>query len=108
MNEILKKRIEVAAVEHADSIPQSDERREYSREDFIAGAYYALSHQWISVEKALPEYDEAVIVRNFYGEIFFCHRSNRIGVETDDDKWCNYTGAKIVLWMPTPDFETKK
>ena len=71
------------------------------------GAEYALSHQWISVEEALPEYDEAVIVRNFYGEIFFCHRSNRIGVKTDDDKWCNYTGAKIVLWMPTPEFETK-
>ena len=31
MNEILKKRIEEAALEHAESIPQSDERKEYSR-----------------------------------------------------------------------------
>ena len=62
MNEILKKRIEEAAVEHAESIPQSDERKEYSREDFIAGAEYALSHQWISVEEALPEANETVLV----------------------------------------------
>ena len=61
MNEILKKRIEEEAVEHAESIPQSDERKEYSREDFIAGAEYALSHQWISVEEALPEANENVL-----------------------------------------------
>lgn len=61
MNEILKKRIEEAAVEHAESIPQSDERKEYSREDFIAGAEYALSHQWISVEDAFPEANENVL-----------------------------------------------
>ena len=108
MNEILKKRIEGAAVEYAESIPQSDERKKYSREHFIAGAKYAISHQWISADEVLPEYDEAIIARNYNGEIFFCHRSNRIGVETDDDKWCNYTGAKIILWMPTPEFETKK
>ena len=61
MHEILKKRIEEAAVEHAESIPQSDERKEYSREDFIAGAEYARSHQWISVEDAFPEANENVL-----------------------------------------------
>ena len=109
MNEILKKRIEEACI--AGSKQYSDTSK-YSKVGYIRGfkngAEYALSHQWISVEEALPEYDEAVIVRNCNGGIFFCHRSNRIGVETDDDKWCNYTGAKIVLWMPTPEFETKK
>lgn len=95
MDEILRKRIEAEAEKWMMSGA------------FEAGAEFALSHQWISVEEALPEYDEAVIVRNFYGEIFFCHRSNRIGVETDDDKWCNYTGAKIVLWMPTPELNLK-
>jgi len=128
MDEILRKRIEEAAVESRrasvetlttfglqSSIDNVVELTgmELSYDDvaesaFEKGAEYALSHQWISVEEALPEYDEAVIVRNFYGEIFFCHRSNRIGVEIDDDKWCNYTGAKIVSWMPTPEFETKK
>ena len=113
MNEILKKRIEEAGIEgckHYDpnvSMYSQGKQVGYLR-GFNEGAEYALSHQWISVEEALPKYDEAVIVRNCNGEIFFCHRSNRIGVETDDDKWCNYTGAKIVLWMPTPEFETKK
>lgn len=109
MNEILKKRIEEASAAYADKIyPISYPQHSVGWASFREGARFALSHQWISVDEALPEYDEAVIVRNFYGEIFFCHRSNRIGVETDDDKWCNYTGAKIVSWMPTPEFETKK
>lgn len=104
MNEILKKRIDNVPYKKVLPIDVNDAYKE----GFKNGAEYALSHQWISVEEALPEYDEAVIVRNFYGEIFFCHRSNRIGVETDDDKWCNYTDAKIISWMPTPEFETKK
>lgn len=109
MNEILKKMIEEAAEKYAANQTGLDYIGEATCEQgFIEGAEYALSHQWISVDEVLPEYDEAVIVRNYNGEIFFCHRSNRIGVETDDDKWCNYTGAKIVLWMPTPEFETKK
>ena len=113
MNEILKKRIEEAAGQNSFKYLSQDRIEElelgcHYEAGFIDGAEYALSHQWISVDEVLPEYDEAVIVRNCNGEIFFCHRSNRIGVKTDDDKWCNYTGAKIVLWMPTPEFETKK
>lgn len=109
MNEILKKRIEEAAAKYSGNQIGFDYIGEAACEQaFIDGARFALSRQWISVDEVLPEYDEAVIVRNYNGEIFFCHRSNRIGVETDDDKWCNYTGAKIVLWMPTPEFETKK
>lgn len=46
MNEILKKRIEEAAVEYAERIPQSDERREYSREDFIAGSQWRINSVW--------------------------------------------------------------
>ena len=108
MNDILKKRIEEAAVEHAESIPQSDERKEYSREDFIAGAEYALSNQWISVKEALPEYDEAVIVATGHPFYSFCHRSNKPNVQTDKDGWCNYTGMKILAWLPIPKFETRK
>ena len=108
MNEILKKRIEEAELAFADREYEVGEiDHDALCKGFFHGAEYALSHQWISVEEAFPEYDEAVIVRNCNGEIFFCHRSNRIGVETDDDKWCNYTGAKIVLWMPTPELNLK-
>lgn len=110
MNEILRKRIEDFASEYTKRMYKNstDGEKRAAQHDVIKGAEFILCRQWISVDEALPEYDEAVIARNCNGEIFFCHRSNRIGVETDDDKWCNYTGAKIVLWMPTPEFETKK
>lgn len=110
MNEILKKRIEEAADYFGHLYPRVSvaDVITFRKDAFIAGADYALSHQWISVEEALPEYDEAVIVRTWNGLVFFCHRSNRIGVKTDEDKWCNYTDMKIVAWMPTPKIETKE
>ena len=108
MNDILKKRIEEAAVEHAESIPQSDERKEYSREDFIAGAYYALSHQWISVEESLPEYDKAVIVAFGDDDYALLHRSNNSNVLTDKNGFCNYGYKEVLAWLPIPKFETKK
>ena len=104
MNEILKKRIEEAAVEHAESIPQSDERKEYSREDFIAGAEYALSHQWISVEEVLPK----------NGENVFAIDSDNAYVawfdETDKD-WHELSEGQLIVpthWMSIPKFETRK
>ena len=91
MNEILKKRIEEAAVEHAESIPQSDERKEYSREDFIAGAEYALN-----------------------GENVFAIDSDNAYVawfdETDKD-WHELSEGQFIVpthWMPIPKFVTKK
>ena len=112
MDEILRKRIEQAAIDGSKHYDPNVSKYSQGKQvgylrGFNEGAKYAISHQWISVDEVLPEYDEAVIVRNYNGEIFFCHRSNRIGVETDDDKWCNYTGAKIVLWMPTPELNLK-
>lgn len=96
MNEIQKKRIEEAAVEHAESIPQIDERKEYSREDFIAGAEYAISHQFISVEESFPEANENVlalidgvpVVAKGY------HVRERL--------------RGLTHWMYIPKFETKK
>ena len=111
MNEILKKRIEEAAVEHAESVPQSDERKEYSREDFIAGAEYALSHQWISVEEALPEYDEAVLVIDKTGieetGVYFNHRSNNPMVKTYENGFCDIGMSEVMYWCEVPKFETK-
>ena len=96
MNEILKKRIEEAAVEHAESIPQSDERKEYSREDFIAGAEYALSHQWISVEDALPEANEHVLT--LIGGVPVIAKGYHVRARLRD----------ITHWMPIPKFEPDK
>ena len=90
MNEILKKMIEEAAVEHAESIPQSDERKEYSREDFIAGAEYALSHQWISVEEALPEANEHVLT--LIGGVPVVAKGYHVRARLRD----------ITRWMPIP------
>ena len=109
MNEILKKRIEEACI--AGSKQYSDTSK-YSKVGYLRGfnegAEYALSNQWISVEDALPEYDEAVIVATGHPFYSFCHRSNKPNVQTDEAGWCNYTGMKILAWMPIPKFETKK
>ena len=112
MNDILKKRIEEAAVEHAESIPQSDERKEYSREDFIAGAYYALSHQWISVEESLPEYNKAVLIIDKTGiegnGVYFNHRSNNPIVNTYENGFCDIGLSEVMYWCEVPKFETRK
>ena len=113
MNEILKKRIEQAAIDGSKHYDPNVSKYSQGKQvgyirGFKEGAEYALSHQWISVDEALPEYDEVVVVRTTNGLVFNCHRSNRIGVKTDDDKWCNYTDGKIVVWLPIPKFEPKK
>ena len=41
-----REQIEKEAMEYAERIPQSDERREYSREDFIAGAQWRINSVW--------------------------------------------------------------
>jgi hypothetical protein len=75
MNEILQKRIEEAAKEYSD-LNYIDECVEVPA--FIEGATFALQNQWISVEEALPPYDDRlkaisisidVIVRNEYGKV---------------------------------------
>ena len=123
MNEILKKRIEEAAVEHAESIPQSDERKEYSREDFIAGAKYVLSHQWISVEEALPEYGELVLVKHMSMASVYDYQINTSlsyrEKSTIGDRWIingmswlvnkkNKEDNTVLAWMPIPKFEPNK
>lgn len=122
MNKILKKRIEEEAVEHAESIPQSDERKEYSREDFIAGAEYALSHQWISVEEELPEYGELVLVKHMPMASVYDYQINTSlsyrEKSTIGDRWIingmswlvnkkNKEDNTVLAWMPIPKFETK-
>ena len=41
-----REQIEKEAMEYAERIPQSDERREYSREDFIAGSQWRINSVW--------------------------------------------------------------
>ena len=80
MNEILKKRIEEAAGKRSFMYLSQDRIEElelgcHYEAGFIDGAEYALSHQWISVDEALPKYDETVIVAWYNGDYSFNHRS---------------------------------
>ena len=115
MNEILKKRIEEEADAEMSQYYNDDEYpcgikyiQSDFKEAFKKGAEYALSHQFISVEDALPEYDEIVIVTSGNDECCFCHRSKNPNVETDKNDFCIYGFGEVVAWMPIPKFEPNK
>ena len=113
MNEILKKRIEEAAGKSSFKYLSQDRIEElelgcHYEAGFIEGAEYALSHQWISVEEALPEYDESVIVAFGDDDYALLHRSNNSNVLTDKNGFCNYAHKEVLAWLPIPKFETKK
>ena len=109
-----REQIEKAAMEYAERIPQSDERKEYSREDFIAGAEYTLSHQWISVDEALPELIERVLVAyRLMDRISICimKRIPHDSTNPNNSKWhwslVNHK-EDVIAWMPIPKFEPDK
>ena len=108
MNEILKKRIEEAAREYTSNQTGLDYIGETACErGFIDGAEYAISHQFISVEDELPEYDESVIVAFGDDDYSLLHRSNNSNVLTDKNGFCNYGYKEVLAWLPIPKFETK-
>ena len=113
MNEILKKRIEEAAGKRSFKYLSQDRIEElelgcHYEAGFMEGAQYALSHQWISVEEALPEYDESVIVAFGDDDYALLHRSNNSNVLTDKNGFCNYAYKEVLAWLPIPKFEPKK
>lgn len=109
MNKILEKRTEEAAEEYAANQTCLDYIGETACErGFIDGAEYALSHQFISVKEALPEYDESVIVAFGDDDYALLHRSNNSNVLTDKNGFCNYGYKEVLAWLPIPKFETKK
>ena len=113
MNEILKKRIEEAAGKSSfkylsqDGIEELDLECHYEA-GFMEGAEYVLSHQWISVEESLPEYEEDVLIAYGDDEYGLCHRSNSPDVLTDINGFCNYAYKEVLAWLPIPKFETKE
>ena len=113
MNDILKKRIEEAADKHSFKYLSQDRIEElelgcHYEAGFIAGAEYALYNQWISVEEALPEYEEDVLIAYGDDEYDLCHRSNSPDVLTDINGFCNYGYKEVLAWMPIPKFEPNK
>ena len=96
MNEILKKRIEEAAREYTSNQTGLDYIGETACErGFIDGAEYAFSHQWISVEEAMPELNKEVLA--LIGGVPVIARGYHVRARIRD----------ISKWMPIPKFETK-
>lgn len=110
MIDILKNKINEAAVEFAD--------REYEVggidydalcKGFFYGAEYALSHQWINVEEALPENYTRVLVINEKGRvgIAYLYQDKTYTDELSGRKWSG--GYKYVThWMRIPKFKINK
>ena len=108
MNEILKKRIEEAERKRSFKYLSQDGIEELELEchyetGFIAGAEYAISHQFISVEEALPECSVMVFVKDKYGNYDTAYLSKK-------GYWIANDGREIIVsfWMPIPKFETKE
>ena len=104
MNEILKKRIEEACISGSK---QYSDTSKYSKVGYLRGfnegAEYALSHQWISVEDALPECSVMVLVKDKYGNYDIAYLSKK-------GYWISNDGKEIVVsfWMPIPKFNPDK
>ena len=128
MNEILKKRIEEAAIngsKHYDpNISKYSQGKQvgYIR-GFKEGAEYALSHQWISVEEALPEYGELVLVKHMPMASVYDYQINTSlsyrEKSTIGDRWIingmswlvnkkNKEDNTVLALMPIPKFEPNK
>ena len=94
MNDILKKRIEEAAYSVCRDIADIS-LREQNISSIKLGAEYALSRQWISVDEALPEANEQVLV--LIGGVPVVAKGYHVRARLRD----------ITHWMPIPKFETK-
>ena len=97
MNEILRKRIEEACI--AGSKQYSDTSK-YSKVGYLRGfnegAEYALSHQWINVDEALPEANENVLT--LIGGVPVVAKGYHVRARI----------RGISHWMPIPKFEPNK
>ena len=61
--------IDKAAWDYAESIPQSDERRKYSWEDFIAGARWRINAAWHDPREESPSGFKLMLLQDENGEI---------------------------------------
>ena len=114
MNEIQKKRIEEAAWKSSFKYLSQDRIEElelgcHYEAGFMEGAEYALSHQWIRVEEALPENRVKVLVKTKKGRtgIAWLYQYKTLTGELSERCW---SGGYIYVthWLPIPKFEPKK
>ena len=108
MNKILQKRIEEAAFKYSCSNPSEYENQMYDQTDlewaYEAGATSALQNQWISVDEALPEYEERVLVAHQHGcqvaSLYKDSLRQYWGVAKESP-----IGADVTHWMNIPSLE---
>ena len=124
MNEILKKRIEEAADKHSFKYLSQDRIEElelgcHYEAGFIAGAEYAISHQWIRMDESYPNDDEICLFIDNHGKMQLLtmddiRKQHEIwdamfmGVSRDllEESICYLD--KIIAWLPIPKFEPKE
>lgn len=110
MHEILNKRIE--GLPYKKIHPYKTDVNDAYNEGFIEGVQWAVSNQWISVDEALPEYEEAVLVIDKLGVedtgYYFNHRSNNPMVKTYKNGFCDIGFEEVEYWMPVPELNTGK
>ena len=121
MNTILQKRIEEVAENHEQCYNVGEEHgylythKGDIKEAVIYGADFALQNQWISVEEALPEYDEDVFVRFISRfpnntdefEVGYCTRWRTLdeSVKTDSKGFSIIGDMEITHFMPIPEMK---
>ena len=92
MNEILKKIVKSVPYKKVLPIDVNDAYKE----GFKNGAEYALSHQWINVDEALPEANENVLA--LIGGVPVVAKGYHVRARI----------RGISHWMPIPKFEPNK
>lgn len=125
MDEILRKRIEQAAIDGSKHYDPNVSKYSQGKQvgyvrGFNAGAEFALSYQWISVDEALPDDWEYVLVmhkpmsgaKNKFS-IAYLHPTLHSKAWNVDGMECylNKTNSDdniVYAWMPIPEFKNKK
>ena len=110
MNIILQKRIEEAARDIAELCPDCDLHCKGKNpcipkilyQKLIEISTFALQNQLVSVEEALPKFQQAVVVTNSEGDYWTSWRLNDNCEDTDDNGFVNNGIGEITHWMEIP------
>ena len=105
MNEILRKRVRNAGLDFAyTQYKKGHENYNTLYEGFFKGAEYALSHQLIDVNEALPELNEEVLVVFPDNKAGIATRKKIEGKSGLKIHWVNgcytYPDSWVCFWMP--------
>ena len=110
MNNTLKNRIEAEARSFADRIyPPSYPQHSIARAAFAEGAKYALSHQWIGVDEALPEESDVFLIVHVeictMGEIV---NASMLATYACGRFSCESNNIRVTRWMPIPEMQKEQ